>query len=123
MYFLDRVEGISSPELRNELVRARVPGARQINVADALGKSGARVRVDHDGRVNRWSLTGSGKTYVTQLLNLEAAEPESVNATESLMALTKTISDEVIRSYIEEALMCFQVNAKRAAVVFVWTGA
>lgn len=124
MLFLKRAPtGITATELKQELIRARVPKAKQFNVADVLGRSGALVKAEHDGKANRWSLTDSGETHVANLLGLHATAPEAVNATDGLTALAARIGDEVIKGYIEEALTCYQVDARRAAVVFLWSGA
>ena len=123
MYFLSYPEGITAAELKAELVRARVPKAKQFNVADVLGKSGPLVKASHDGKANRWSLTGSGQTHVTEALGLQGPHPEVVNAADGLAALTQSLGDDVARGFIEEALICYQVDARRAAVVFLWSGA
>jgi len=39
------------------------------------------------------------------------------------MSITTTISDSDIRDYVEEAIECLKVKARRACVVFTWTGA
>ena len=66
MLYLQRAPGgITVAGLKQELVRARVPQAKQFNVADVLGRSGALVEVVEPGsRPNRWALTASGEAHV-----------------------------------------------------------
>lgn len=123
LYLRDGREGLTVSELKQELVSARVPKAKQFNVADVLGKAGAAVRAERDGGANRWFLTGTGEDAVAELLGLHAPQPEAVNATDGLTALVQRVGDEVIKGYLEEALTCYQVDARRAAVVFLWSGA
>jgi hypothetical protein len=52
---------------------------------------------------------------------LSAAEVQADVTT--LTRLLSKVSDEQVRSYIEEAVTCLRHGALRAAVVFVWSGA
>src|SRR5258708_37604384 len=63
-------------EMRVELIRARVPRASKINVADVLNKSGELVdSPGADGNRRLWQLTTSGEAHIRGKLNLPAAEP------------------------------------------------
>jgi hypothetical protein len=128
LYYAQFVEGhasMTAPELRDRLVDARVPKARRVNVADVLAH--ARHLVDSvraEGTVARsWHLTVSGKEHVEALLGLSTVEPEVLNDVAALRARSLAIKDDVVRGYVEEAILCLQVNALRATVVFLWAGA
>jgi hypothetical protein len=41
----------------------------------------------------------------------------------SLRALTGQIRDPLVRGYVEESILCLEVEALRAAIVFLWTAA
>lgn len=123
LYLKHASDGITAFELKQALITARVPKAKQMNVADVLGKAGALVKVESGTRPNRWALTASGESYVADMLGLHAPKPETVNAAGGLTALLGRIGDEVIEGYVEEALTCYQIDARRAAVVFLWSGA
>jgi hypothetical protein len=127
MKYLSKVDGsgITAPELKAALVAARVPKAKQFNVADVLGKSADLVEVNREGKMNEWKLTESGEKYVCDLLGLEtgSVQPEVQNSVAGLVKLLDSLADEVIKSYVEESLTCFQVDAERASVVFLWSGA
>lgn len=114
---------VTASDLKAALQNARVPKARLYNVSDVLGKAGGLVSADRDGQTMVWSLTSSGKQFVVGTLGLDSVEPEIKNSIDGLTKLLTTISDDVVRSYIEESLLCFQVDARQAAVVFLWSGA
>lgn len=111
-------------EIRAELIRARVPKASKINVADVLNKSGALVdSPGASGSRRLWQLTTSGEAQIRAALNLPAAEPEIEHDVATLEALAAKVGDVVVREYILEAIKCLSVGALRAAIVFLWTGA
>jgi hypothetical protein len=115
---------LTSEEIRNELVRARVPKASKINVADVLNKSGALVdSPGASGDRRLWQLTTSGETHIRARLNLPATTPEIEHDVATLQALVAKVSDGVVRDYVLEAIKCLSVGAIRAAIVFLWTGA
>jgi hypothetical protein len=70
-----------------------------------------------------WRLTESGAGYVRDLLGLPATEPEIEHEAGGLADLASKIQDPEVRGYVEEAIKCLQVDALRASVVFVWSGA
>jgi hypothetical protein len=115
--------GVTAPRLKAALVEARFPKAKQFNVADVLARSGELVAVHRDGGLNIWSLTGTGESHVSEILGLDLIQPEVKNTIGGLLNLLDKISDEVVKGYVEESLVCFQVDARRAAVVFLWSGA
>jgi hypothetical protein len=116
-------QGIAAPQLKAALVAARFPKAKQFNVADVLGKAGELVSVTRDGRSYHWSLSSSGDAYIAKLLGLDEEQPEVKNTIAGLSSLLSKISDDVVKGYVEESLTCFKVDARRASVVFLWSGA
>ncbi|SRR5260370_12932564 len=128
MYYAQFVEGhsgMTAPELRDRLIDARIPKARRINVGDVLAKAGPLVdSVRADGiKARSWHLTGLGKQHIETLLGLSPLEPEVLHDVAALKARSSVIKDDIVRGYVEEAILCLQVNALRAAVVFLWAGA
>src|SRR5580700_5702892 len=117
-------DSLTVEEIRQELIRARVPKASKINVADVLSKSGAMVdSPGASGNRRLWQLTTSGEAHVRAKLKLPAPGPEIEHDVATLEALAAKISDAVVREYIMEAIKCLSVGALRAAIVFLWTGA
>ena len=129
MYYLrdeKAIEQCSSAELKAALMAARVPKAKTINVPDVLGKAGHFVSAHKNvSKVNLWQLTESGDRYVREKLNLtqEATEIEIENDISVMNALLAGVSDDVVRSYLEESVLAYRVGALRACVVFLWSGA
>ena len=115
---------LTTEEIRDELVRARVPRASKINVADVLNKSGALVDSPGlSGNRRLWQLTTSAETHIRARLNLPAADPDIEHDVATLQALAANVSDGVVRDYVLEAIKCLSIGAIRAAIVFLWTGA
>lgn len=127
LYFRHRYEqqdALTVQDIRHGLQRARVARWRNINVADVLAKSGHYVtNVGSEGNRLLWRLTDSGAVQVRSLLSLPEAEPEIEHDVSSLAAVAARIPNAETREYVEEAIKCLQVGARRAAVVFLWTGA
>jgi len=127
LYYYQRYRDRSSlavEEIRSDLIRARVPKASKINVADVLNKSGTLVDSPGvSGSRRLWQLTTTGEAEIRATLNLPAANPEIEHDVATLEALAAKISDAVVREYILEGIKCLSIGALRAAIVFIWTGA
>jgi hypothetical protein len=127
MYFHERYEGASSltvEALRALLKRARVPRIDKLNLANTLAKSAPYVDTPgKEGNRFLWSLTSTGQDYVRQLLDLPAKDIEIETDVSSLERLVSALSDFDTVDYLNEALKCLQINALRATVVFLWSGA
>ena len=111
--------------IRERLILARVKGAKRVNVADVLAK--ASPYVAQAGMVERgahqWALTDSGVRYVRRLLDLPDHGVDMVYEAGSLESLPLRITDEIVRGYVEEAVLCLSAGALRSSVVFLWAGA
>jgi hypothetical protein len=125
LYYAHNFEGIDHlkvDEIRARLRQARIPSVGSINISSTLAKSGAYVDSPPGSQGGRlWHLTKSGSDYVRDLLTLDSEEPPTVNDTANLGRLLAGLSDSVVKGYVEEAVLCLQVGALRAAVVFLWT--
>jgi hypothetical protein len=122
LFYLKHEEALEQAQagtVRQGLERARISGAKKMNVSRALGKCGSRV--DRDGQL--WSITTTGEDHVRQLLALPDSRPQAQHDVQSLEKLAVTVENEAVRGYIQEAILCLQVGAFRAAIVFLWTGA
>lgn len=127
MYYLIRYEGkeaVTVEEVRDGLRRARISGWRRVNVADVLAKSGAYVdSPSARGNKRLWALTNTGQEHIREVLGLPPAEAEVEHNVADLSAKARALSDQTIRSFVEEGILCLQIGALRAAVVFLWSGA
>ncbi len=122
LYYLKHHEGrdaLRVREIRAVLVQAGVPRARGANIAQALVRSAPRVHQIEDGF---WALTSTGEDYVRQRLSI-GTDTRADADIGSLETLARGIADEATRGYVNEAVECLQVGARRAAVVFLWSGA
>ncbi len=127
LYFETRLgdaEAISSVDIRAGLKKARVPGHASVNVSDVLGKAGHLVDSTKGGGARlQWHLTDSGVAYVKGIVQADPGDIDVVNDASTLTSLAQSIADDVVRSYVEESVLCLQAGALRAAVVFLWSGA
>lgn len=127
LYYQQHYQGsaaLTVEEVRNELLRARVPKASKINVADVFSKSAELVdSVRAAGKRRLWQLTTTGEKHIKTKLNLPVSAPDLEQGVATLEALAAKISDQVIREYVRESIKCLSAGALRAAIVFLWTGA
>jgi hypothetical protein len=119
------VEELSVSQIRAALAQARIANASKINVADVLSKSGHYVdaaAIDERGR-KLWRLTDAGRKYVRERLNLPPDQPEIEQDVSTLRSVAAKISDPIVRGFVDEAITCLSVEALRASIVFLWSGA
>lgn len=127
LYFLKHYQGrgaVRGSEIRDLLVLSRIPGAKGMNVSRDLANSIPFVHQPSDS--GSWAITGRGEERVRGLLGLrgrlsDSPDPEADAAI--LQRLARASTDDATREYIEEAVKCLRVDARRAAVVFLWSGA
>lgn len=126
LYFSQRYEegaGLTAEQIRGKLVTARAPNARRVNVPDVLAKSGELADIaGQSGRAKVWKLTDPGAKRVRGVLGLPEADVEVEHDVGALARLVAQVTDEVVRTYLGEALRCLQVGALKACVVFCWAG-
>lgn len=126
LFYIHKRDGVGSvtvEDLRTELRNGRVKNAAKSNLADVLAKSAPLVHcVGNAGNRMLWALTQSGEKSVRQLLDIPAESFGIQNQVSTLEALLKQVSDPEVASYVTEAITCLKVDARRAAVVFLWVG-
>jgi hypothetical protein len=123
LYYYKKYESTPSMTvgaIRAALMQARAPRAKQMNISDVLAKASPFVYSRDKGN---YSLTNTGVRYVREHVGESDAEPEMQHDASSLRRVASKIQDPVIRSYVEEAILCLEVGALRAAIVFLWTAA
>jgi hypothetical protein len=106
-------------ELRDALVKAQIPRSRKANVSDVLARL---IPLVERGVSSHWKITGSGEAHVREQLALADEHPQAQEDVGSLSRLSRSVDDEKVRDYVNEAIKCLQVGARRAAVVFLWSG-
>lgn len=115
------VEQLSVGMIRSALVQSRMTGAKSANITQALTRSVPNV---HQVGRNRWAITETGERYLRDTFGVVAAEPvPNGEDVATLAGIADGIADDATRGYVEEAVLCLKVRARRAAVVFLWSGA
>jgi hypothetical protein len=127
MYFHQRYQegdSITVEGLRALFKRAKIPRSDKLNLAATLSQSAPFVdTVGKEGNKFLWKLTTSGENHVRELLDLPTSDIEIENDVSSLENIIAGISDDDLTDYLHESVKCLQVNALRASVVFLWSGA
>ena len=111
----------STTEIRKALVDAGIPQARKINISQGLNQ--AAPFAQRVGPHGIWEITPSGEDHVAEELALPIAQPQARHDVKDLQTLAAGVKDATVRDYIAEAIKCLKVDARRAAVVFLWAGA
>lgn len=123
LYYLKHHSGreeATVSEIREALVQANIPLSKKANLSGALAT--AIPLVDRLGK-GHWELTESGENQVREQLALSDDAPQTKEDVSTLLGLSRSLKDETVRDYVDEAIKCLQVGARRAAVVFLWSGA
>jgi len=128
MYYLHRYKGseaVTTADIKDAFTAAKHAKGKRIQHAAVLNQAVPYVESPGgkaDGRL-LWKLTDTGEKHIRKLLGLPDAEPEVEHDVAALSKLAAKVADESVRDYLEEAIKCLGVGARRAAVVFTWTGA
>ncbi len=110
---------VAPSEMRTQLIKARIPRARTANLSAVLGTLIPLVEPTGKGR---WRITDTGEAHVRKQLELPTVTQEAQDDVGTLTQLSEDVSDAAVREYVDEAIKCLQVGARRAAVVFIWSG-
>lgn len=102
-----------------ELARSNgIRAAMAWNVSSLLSRSrGMAIRTD-----GGWELTDEGKKRVATLAGHKISGPSFVVAA-VLRRHLPSISNPQVKTFVEEAISCFEGKLYRAAIVFSWVGA
>lgn len=101
--------------------RARVAGLRfpaTFNLSESLRNSkGLAIRTPQG-----WEITDTGKQYLRDH-GFTKISPGARQVATELRAHLSTIKDEDTRSFVEEAIKCYEAELYRSAIVMSWIGA
>lgn len=114
------IDVLTVSEIRSGLGTARVRRYKTLNISDVLGRAGEYVQGEGNGT---WRLTDSGRGHIRNELGLPKESATVEHDVSALSATVAKISDPLVREYIIEAISCLKVDARRACIVFAWTGA
>lgn len=116
---------LTAAQIRTSLQQARVKGAKDLSVPSILARSGHLVDVvgkSPEGH-NVWRLTQTGVTAVRDALGVPDGQPRAELGVAEMKRVSAKLTDSQVRGYVDEAILCLNVGALRAAIVFMWVGA
>ena len=88
------------------------------NPSASLGKSkGLAIRTPKG-----WEITEAGRQHLRNL-GVTKVSPAAVQVATDLRAELPNIKDEETRSFVEEAVKCYEAELYRSAIVMSWIGA
>ena len=91
---------------------------RNWNPSNSLGRSkGMAIRTPKG-----WEITESGKLHLRNL-GVSKISPAAIQVATDLREILSKINDSEIRSFLEEAIGCYEAQFFRSAIVMSWTGA
>jgi hypothetical protein len=105
--------------LRADAKKAGLTKAQGWNLSDILAKAKPYVIRTSDG----WELTDAGQDEIRRLVPVSAGHNPKTNSSVELRRLELTIKSVEARSFVDEAIVCLEHGARRAAVVLSWVGA
>lgn len=105
-------------EIRDIAIRAGLKSAKTLNIAAVFARSGGKAIKTPSG----WELRGEGRAVVERLAGPYAQATITVAATGLRAQLTKIPNLETL-DFVQQAIVCYESNLYRAAVVLSWVGA
>jgi len=110
---------LSTVQIRSRCTAVGLPRLARKNISDILGKSNGLVARTTAG----WELQQTGIVRVRELAKAAHVNLIVTHSSESLRIHSDSISDPLTKSFVQEAISCFEAKQYRAAVVFSWAGA
>ena len=105
-------------EIRDLAVSAGLRVAKASDLSTPLSRAKSLVARTSAG----WELTSDGKTYVVELAGpfLPSVTPLVLSSLRNHLSL---LQDSDTKSFVEEAVKCFESKLYRSSIVFSWIGA
>jgi hypothetical protein len=116
---VDPAAPISIEKIRKRCTAVGLTKLARKNLSDILGKSKGSVARTVEG----WELQQFGIVRVRELAQAVHINLVVTHSSESLRGHADAISDPLTKSFVMEAIHCFEAKQYRAAVVFSWAGA
>ena len=100
-------------------VAAGFSKAKSLNISSVLSRTkGLAIRT-----TSGWELTGKGLVFVQEISGKTQVNNTAVKVATNLRAHLSKLSDDNTRSFVAEAIGCFENELYRASVVLTWVGA
>jgi hypothetical protein len=116
---VDPVRALSIDKIKERCADAGLRRLAKKNVSDILAKSNGHVARTVEG----WELQQSGILRVRELAQAVHINLVVTHSSQSLRGHANEITDPLTKSFVMEAIQCFEAKQYRAAVVFSWAGA
>jgi len=119
------VTGTTAAEIKTALVQSKIPKAKSMNVNSVLNNAAPYVHAPagRESGAFVFELTDSGEKYVSERMEITEPAPIMQQDISTLQSLIEEVEDETVRGFIEEAILCLRAEARRAAIVLLWSGA
>jgi hypothetical protein len=116
---IDPVEALSVNHIKSRCTAVGLSKLARTNISDALAKAKGFAARTAAG----WELQQPGIIRVRDLANAVHVNLVVTHSSQSLRSHAESISDPLTKSFVMEAIQCFEAKQYRAAVVFSWAGA
>jgi hypothetical protein len=113
------IEPLSVQRIKERCAAAGLPRLAKMNISDILGSANGSVARTSQG----WELQQPGVLRVREIAQAANVNLVVTHASQSLRGHADLVADELTRSFVMEAITCFEAHQYRAAVVFSWAGA
>ncbi|MFZ5733330.1 MAG: hypothetical protein ACOY4O_11375 [Pseudomonadota bacterium] len=105
--------------IKERCTTAGLPRLAKMNISDVLGSANGFVARTPTG----WELQQLGILRVREIAQAANVNLVVSHSSQSLRGHADSISDQLTKSFVMEAIVCFEAHQYRAAVVFSWAGA
>jgi len=105
--------------IKERCAAAGLPRLAKMNLSDILGAASGSVARTPQG----WELQQPGILRVREIAQTANVNLVVTHSSQSLRGHADLIADPLTKSFVMEAITCFEAQQYRAAVVFSWAGA
>lgn len=106
-------------KIKERCAAAGLPKLAKMNISDILASANGVVARTLHG----WELQQPGILRVREIAQKANVNLVVTHASQSLRGHADSVSDPLTKSFVVEAITCFEAHQYRAAVVFSWAGA
>jgi hypothetical protein len=116
---MEPLEPLAVEEIKTRCTAVGLRRLARMNISDILRKSNGSAALANDG----WEIQQPGIARVRQIAQAAHVNLVVTHSSQSLRGHSDSISDLLTKSFVMEAIHCFEAKQFRAAVVFSWAGA
>ena len=113
------VSPLSVQKIKERCTTAGLPRLAKMNISDVLGSANGFVARTREG----WELQQPGVLRVREIAQAANVNLVVTHSSQSLRGHANSVTDPLTKSFVIEAITCFEAHQYRAAVVFSWAGA